>query len=122
MTHELDEQASHHHCMGRLPSRLMTDARNRRLECGVHGMAIATYVCQHIVSSVRTDRRVGFITAEDGLSTHPDAWCRACEAKRLDSGGEWNDESERFAGVKLLCSACYEEVKRRNVGPSCDSG
>ncbi len=44
---------------------------------------------------------------------YPDAWCNACEKKR-SSAGEWTDEIQDEAAVKLLCSGCYSEVCARN--------
>ena len=42
----------------------------------------------------------------------PDSWCEKCDSKRIGHGGEWNEESEAFAQIKLLCNSCYEEKKR----------
>jgi hypothetical protein len=30
------------------------------------------------------------------------------------TGGEWNDESEGFAKVSLMCGACYDRAKAMN--------
>ena len=38
-----------------------------------------------------------------------------CEAKVQETGGVWNDESETFAGVMLLCSSCYDLAKAINI-------
>jgi hypothetical protein len=32
----------------------------------------------------------------------------------LEREGEWNDRSESFAGVRLVCRACYREMKALN--------
>jgi hypothetical protein len=37
----------------------------------------------------------------------------ACEEVRQQEG-EWNDRSEAFAKITLLCAGCYEVVKQRN--------
>ena len=26
-------------------------------------------------------------------------------------GGDWNERSEAFAGIKLVCGACYDEIR-----------
>ena len=44
----------------------------------------------------------------------PNGWCGECEKKRLECGG-WNDESEAFSGVTLVCVYCFEEIRRRNT-------
>ena len=83
-----------------------------RIECSIHGPQESTFVCQHLVRSLTTRERVGFFSAG---SPRGDAWCSACEDVRLREGGEtgdWNERSEAFAGIKLLCGSCYDEAKR----------
>lgn len=92
----------------------MTDARDGEIECGKHGTASATFVCQHLVASLSSGERVGFVAAVDSTAPRPDAWCHTCESVRIRCGGEWTDESESFAGVTLLCSSCYDEVSTLN--------
>ena len=87
------------------------DPRARTVECAEHGPQQATFVCQHIVQSLRDGRSVGFFWAEDADAPRPDAWCAACEDEVQSTGGEWIDESEAFAGVTLLCGACYDRAK-----------
>ena len=41
------------------------------------------------------------------------AWCNECEIVRIEKGG-WNDESEDFANIKLICEECYFEMKDLN--------
>ncbi|WP_305008998.1 hypothetical protein [Hymenobacter aranciens] len=43
------------------------------------------------------------------------AWCDACDEVLLRIG-EWNDESEAFAKIKLVCDACYFDMKELNLG------
>ncbi len=87
------------------------DPRQEIIECREHGTQPVTFVCQHIVESLRTNRAVGFFWAQDPDNPRPDAWCEACEAKVHAAGGEWTDESEAFAGVTLLCGACYDRAE-----------
>ena len=75
-----------------------------RVECASHGSREATYVCQHLVSGEGS----GFNYAhdeEDPDELWPGAWCDACE-RVLDAEGEWNDRSEAFARIRLLCDGC----------------
>lgn len=92
------------------------DPRDGLVECAEHGSQQATFVCQHLVQSLRDGRRVGFFWSSETDHPRPDAWCSACEVKRRDCGGEWNDESESFAGVTLLCGACYDRAREFNLG------
>ena len=49
----------------------------------------------------------------------PDAWCDACEALRERAGG-WDDETTPEAEISLACAGCYDEIRRRETGPSLD--
>lgn len=86
--------------------------RNKKVECRIHGSSYATFVCRHL----QTGRGLGFFRADDVDDPHPDAWCAECEKVRL-AEGEWNDVSEGFVKITLLCAGCYEVVKRRNQPP-----
>jgi hypothetical protein len=85
-----------------------------RIECSEHGAQEATYVCCHLAESLHTGEKVGFFYASEPRG---DAWCTACEEVRIREGGDtgdWNDRSEAFAKIKLLCGACYDKVKKLN--------
>ena len=89
----------------------MSDS-DKKVECGIHGTATATFVCQHLAKG----EKHGFYWSYDPDNPddlYPDAWCDECN-KVLDEEGEWNDKSEEFASIKLLCSHCYEEIRERN--------
>jgi len=43
------------------------------------------------------------------------AWCSDCELVRQREG-RWNDISEAFAEIKLVCEKCYFEMKEFNLG------
>ena len=89
----------------------MSDQK-QSVECPEHGSREATFVCQHLL----TGQGLGFHQAVDGDdpdAVFPDAWCDACEAARHAEGG-WNDVSEAVAGVKLLCSECYQKARLLN--------
>lgn len=99
----------------------MSDPANL-IECDEHGKQQATHVCQHIVQTLVDGDPRGFWWANDPDSPRPDAWCSECEAKVQETGGEWNDENEPFAGVKLLCGACYDKAKDINLAATSTSG
>ena len=85
------------------------------VECCTHGKQQATYLCQHVVQSLRDGEPRGFWSAEPAPGNErPDSWCSACEDKVNSTGGEWNDESEAFSGVTLLCGACYDRAREMN--------
>ncbi len=68
-----------------------------------------TYVCQHLVRG----SGLGFFYG-DSKDLRPDAWCGDCDRILIENGGEWNDESEAFAKVTILCANCYDIVRQRN--------
>lgn len=85
------------------------------VECGRHGEQETTFVCQHLARSLETHEKVGFFYSGP-VKERSDAWCLKCEEVRVREGGEsgdWNERSEAFAGITLLCAACYDEVRIR---------
>ena len=86
------------------------------VECCEHGNQQATFVCQHIIATLEDGKPRGFWWAHDPENPRPDAWCSECESNVQKSNGEWNDENEAFAGIKLLCGACYDKAKEINLG------
>jgi hypothetical protein len=70
-------------------------------------------MCQHLL---RGSVLGFFFDADDISNPYPDAWCSFCEKVRGESG-EFSSEYAR-ATFKLVCGACYEEIKARNIpGP-----
>jgi len=88
------------------------NASNNKVECSTHGTTDATFVCRHLVDGQKLGFNVGY-DPENPYDLCSDAWCDECE-KVLDAEGEWNDESEKFADIRLLCSSCYEDIRERN--------
>ena len=41
------------------------------------------------------------------------AWCDACDEVLVEAG-EWNEKSEAFAKIKLVCDRCFFEMKKLN--------
>lgn len=74
------------------------------VECGEHGEAQATYVCEHLAENPSQEWYCD-IPAED--NPWPDAWCAKCNAIFLREG-EWNERNESEMRIKLLCAGCYE--------------
>ena len=81
------------------------------VECHAHGKQEETFVCQHLLGALDTREKVGFFWSGGPRSN---AWCSACEEARIREGGtagDWNERSEAFAGIKLLCGACYDQLR-----------
>lgn len=84
------------------------------VECAEHGAQEATFVCRHLARSLELGVRAGFHTSGSDVP-RPDAWCAACEEAVESTGGRWTDESEAFAGITLLCAACYDRIRALNA-------
>lgn len=89
--------------------------KEKYVECETHGTSRVAFVCQHL----NKDNYIGFHEAfESNPLIEPDddyqAWCDECEKIRLQEG-EWNDVSEGFAKIRLICDQCFFEIKRRNL-------
>lgn len=97
--------------------------QNKLISCKIHGKQPITYICQHLAKSLRSGQRVGFNLAYEPDNPRPDAWCDECEKVVMEAGGEWDDASEEFAGITIVCAACYERAKHINttefVCPQC---
>ncbi|MCW8987136.1 MAG: hypothetical protein OQK75_05630 [Gammaproteobacteria bacterium] len=89
----------------------MSDSDNK-IECEAHGSADITFVCQHLVGGEHLGFNLGY-DPEEPDELYPAAWCDECE-RVLEEEGEWNDKSEAFADIKLLCAHCYEDTRERN--------
>ncbi|KFC19923.1 DUF6882 domain-containing protein [Chryseobacterium sp. FH1] len=94
--------------------------KQKTVDCGNHGFKRPAFVCQHL----ELDSKKGF---EESFETFPgmdleddddfSAWCDECERKRIECDG-WNDKSEEFAKIKLVCEDCYFEMKKSNQNKS----
>lgn len=82
------------------------------VECPVHGPQGPAYVCRHL----NLHDPVGFVEGYDPARPDEDpfqAWCAACD-QVLQREGEWNDRSEAFAGVRMVCRGCYRAMRSLN--------
>lgn len=84
------------------------------IDCEQHGKQDETFVCSHLAESLQSGDRAGFCFASEPRG---DAWCDVCEEVRLKEGGtsgDWNEKSEAFAEITLICGKCYDKVKAQN--------
>jgi hypothetical protein len=67
----------------------------------------------------RDIRSIGFHEGEaDGSQDASDescGWCQACEDVRAAEGG-WNDRSEGYAQITLICSRCFDVIRQLSGG------
>jgi hypothetical protein len=90
-------------------------SERRKVQCGTHGTVGSAYVCCHLV---RGDcEPLGFNEPEyDPDDTEGQAWCDKCE-EVLEAHGEWNQASEAFANIRLVCEFCFAAMRERNFKP-----
>ena len=87
------------------------------VECGCHGQAKPAFLCYHLIN----EENVGWNEPEvydksddDDFFGCINVWCNKCEAKAISTGG-WNDESEAFANIQLVCENCALKFKGANL-------
>lgn len=76
------------------------------------------FVCQHLNNKTVVGFEEPFESVENmELDDEEDfqAWCFECEKVRQKEG-EWNDRSEAFAKIKVICEKCFFEMKQLNLG------
>jgi hypothetical protein len=90
------------------------EAATNTVACSEHGPQPKTYVCDHILQTLRDRRPRGFFVVPADNQEYPDAWCGECEEMIQAAGGEWTDELMPAAKVRLLCARCYLAAKALN--------
>ncbi len=92
--------------------------KDKYVECGIHEYRRRAFICQHLTTKKIVGFEEAFETYEDmelGDEDDFQAWCTKCEMERQKEDG-WNDKSEAFAKIKLVCEKCYFEMKESNLG------
>lgn len=90
--------------------------KEQLIDCDCHGLKRHAFVCQHLNKKIKKGFNEAFETWEE-MELHEDddlqAWCDACEEIRVEHDG-WNEESEKYSKIKLICEGCYFEMKEIN--------
>lgn len=92
--------------------------KEKYVECGEHGSRRIAFVCQHLNLETKTGFEEAFPThkgMELGEDDDFQSWCDECEKVRLKEDG-WDEETMKFAKIKLVCENCYFELKDFNLG------
>ncbi len=82
------------------------------IECAAHGERSTAFICHHLHEGRSLGFHMGFDPDNPDV-LYPDAWCDKCD-EVLEQEGEWNDTSEAFANIKLVCSECYRQIREKN--------
>jgi len=86
-----------------------------KLTCNIHGERKIAFVCQHLINGVRQGFWEPFDSnpAIEYESEELNAWCKKCD-KILNETGMWNNESEKYANIQLVCDKCFFKLKKEN--------
>ena len=86
------------------------------VHCPDHGLARPAFLCRHLFQQLldKDFRPIGFCEP-DSPGESVNGWCKRCD-EALAREGEWNDVSEAFAGIKLVCSGCYGQARALQQG------
>lgn len=77
------------------------------LTCGTHGKQPETFVCKHIIKSMKTGIEVGFLwSVKDG---DYDAICHKCNEL---SAQQWQQQQNELG--RLLCLGCFKVAAEIN--------
>lgn len=80
------------------------------VNCETHGPSHAAVVCQHLIGEA--DWPKGFIENSADPSDLQ-GWCFACEEKYL-AEGDLTEAFRQFNAFKVVCAACYADIKTRH--------
>jgi len=76
--------------------------------CNKHIDKGISFVCTHVVDSIKNKKSVGFFCSSEDYQTYPDALCEECSKMQLLRKSNWSPERYR------LCISCYEKAKSIN--------
>jgi hypothetical protein len=86
---------------------------NAPITCTKHGKAEETFVCSHILASLKDGVGRGFFPAIDDEGGYQ-ALCAKCDAM---SDADWENEGKDF--IEMVCLGCYRDAADLNgVGPA----
>ncbi|MBW8183367.1 hypothetical protein [Shewanella nanhaiensis] len=93
-------------------------SNSEKVNCHQHGIMDYALVCQHLVNQKESDTPIEYFSGEDigdlDESEVENVWCKSCDDTLIEQG-EWNDVSEAFAAPKVICIACLQTIKNRNM-------
>ena len=92
---------------------------SQKVICKIHGEMDYALICTHLAAQTHDDPDLNvYLATPDESEEATDVqnlWCEKCDNILLEEG-EWNDKSENFANIQVVCIQCFEELKNKNVG------
>ena len=90
-----------------------------KIKCGTHGEVEPAFVCGHLFNE--REKSLGFFEPEyDPDDVERQGWCQACE-DLLQRDGEWTEETEASADIKLVCEFCFEKIRQHHADVDADA-
>jgi len=77
-------------------------------------MSTTTFVCKHVLESLADGVPRGFIYSTLDPAEEPNAYCADCDVMLQQGGGDWNDQLEVKAEIKIVCYGCFLKVAKLN--------
>ncbi|WP_245589263.1 DUF6882 domain-containing protein [Chitinimonas koreensis] len=93
------------------PPAIDTDDENDTVNCSTHGSSQMAFVCRHLAEN---PVQRWHCRCPEEANPWPDAWCDECNVA-FEREGEWNENNEGVADIKLLCSGCYDDLHAQSV-------
>jgi len=90
----------------------MSESDSRIVKCGTHGSVGPAFVCCHLIRDELAP--AGFNEQEpEPDDPEPVAWCDDCNIM-IEEIGEWTEQVEAFANMKLVCEFCFANLRERH--------
>ncbi|MDH4263595.1 MAG: hypothetical protein OEV78_11180 [Spirochaetia bacterium] len=87
--------------------------KSSMMECPTHGLRKPSFVCSHL----QCGEGLGFhqpSEPHDPELPFQHAWCDEYDSILIEEG-EWNDRSEGFAKIMVICEGCLDVIRKRNI-------
>jgi hypothetical protein len=82
--------------------------------CEIHGKQSPRRVCQHIASTIFSDKHVGFNVDVLDPGEFYDAWCDKCNGLMSLYDNKWLPEMMPLVRPTIICSECYNNKNNAN--------
>lgn len=89
----------------------MTNTADRTVICGTDGERKPAFICHHLTLESKS---LGFYEP-DAQAEEKNGWCGECDIYLAEHGGRWNDTTEAFANIYMICDVCFDRIKQSNV-------
>ena len=96
------------------PKPLFHSSVPNTFTCKIHGKQFPRRVCQHIASTIFSDKHVGFNVNVLEPGEFYDAWCDQCNGLMSLYDNKWLPEMMPLVRPTIICSECYKKKSNTN--------